>query len=293
MGRNATKPCARHHRDDSQGADPARASGPLTATRPYEISAVLKVAGSATDIWRRLKPRRQETDYADPGASYCYNLGMCGRFYLTATAAELKKTFKVVDLPDLARRYNIAPTHTSPIVVAAGRAKQIHMGRWGLVPPWSRDLSLGGRMINAPAEAIEETPAFRASFQTQRCLVPANGYYEWQTKGTRKQPYRIALRNGALLAFAGLWNRWAPETGEPVDTFAIITTRANKLLNDVHERMPVVIAPADHQRWLTASDQTARRLLVPYTGGMTITPVSDRVNDVKQDDVGLIAPIEP
>jgi putative SOS response-associated peptidase YedK len=217
---------------------------------------------------------------------------MCGRFYLTAAAADLKRTFKVLDLPDLVRRYNIAPTQMSPIVVAAGRAREVRMGRWGLVPPWSRDLSLGGRMINAAAETIEDTPAFREPFQTQRCLVPVNGYFEWQTRGSRKQPYRIALRSGALLALAGLWNRWAPEAGEPVDTFAIITTRANKLLADVNERMPVIIAPADHQRWLTASTQTARRLLVPYTGGLTITPVSDRVNDLKQDDVGLIASIE-
>jgi putative SOS response-associated peptidase YedK len=131
-----------------------------------------------------------------------------------------------------------------------------------------------------------------APFHTQRCLVPASGYYEWQTKGTRKQPYRIALRNGSLLALAGLWERWAPEVGEPVETFAIITTQANKLVNEVHEHMPVIIAPADYQRWLTGADQTARRLLVPYTGAMTISPVGDRVNDIKQDDAGLIAPIQ-
>lgn len=216
---------------------------------------------------------------------------MCGRFYLTAAAAEIRKKFKVDDVPDLVPRYNIAPTQLSPIVVATGRDRRVHMARWGLVPSWSRDLSLGAGMINAPAEAIDEKPAFRTPFQSQRCLVLASGFYEWQTKGTRRQPYRIAPRTAGLFAFAGLWEKWAPELGEPVETFAIITTRANKLLSEVHEHMPVIIAPADYQRWLTGSVQMAKRLLVPYTGGMTIARVSDRVNDIKQDDVGLLAPL--
>jgi putative SOS response-associated peptidase YedK len=217
---------------------------------------------------------------------------MCGRFYLAATAAETKRAFKLDNLPDPVRRYNIAPTQISPIVVVTGRVKRLQMARWGLVPPWSRDLSLATRMINAPVEAIEETPAFRAPFHTQRCLIPASGYYEWQTKRASKRPYRIALRNSSLFALAGLWERWAPEIGEPVETFTIITTRANKLLKEVNERMPVIIAPAEYQRWLTGAEQTVKRLLVPYTGAMTITPVSDRVNDIKQDDPGLIAPIQ-
>jgi putative SOS response-associated peptidase YedK len=216
---------------------------------------------------------------------------MCGRYYLTATAAEIRKSFKIDDVPDLVPRYNIAPTQLCPIVVPAGRERRVHMARWGLVPPWSRDLSLGAGMINAPAEAIDEKPAFRSSFQSQRSLVPASGFYEWETKGARRQPHRIAPRAGALFAFAGLWEKWTPELGEPVETFAIITTRANKLLSEVHDRMPVIIAPTDYQRWLTGPVQTAKRLLVPYTGGMTIARVSDRVNDLKQDDVGLIAPI--
>lgn len=216
---------------------------------------------------------------------------MCGRFYLTATAAEIRKKFKVDDGLDLVPRYNIAPTQLSPIVVAAGKARRLHMARWGLVPPWSRDLSLGARMINALAEAVEDTPAFRGPLHAQRCLVPASGFYEWQTRGAKKQPYKIALRGGALLAFAGLWERWAPETGEPVETFTIITTRANKLVSEVHGRMPVIIAPTDYQRWITGPEHIAKRLLVPYTGGMIIAPVSDRVNNIKDDDVGLIAPL--
>jgi putative SOS response-associated peptidase YedK len=216
---------------------------------------------------------------------------MPGRFYLTAGAAEIKKKLVVDQVPELVPRYNIAPTQLSPMVVAAEKLRTVRLARWGLVPPWSRDLSLGARMINALAEEIDDKPVFRAAFQTQRCLVPANGYYEWRTRGARKQPHRIMLRNGALCAFAGLWEKWTPETGDPVETFAIITTRANKLVSEVHDRMPVIIAPADYQRWLTGPDATAKRLLVPYTGTMTIAPVSDRVNNIKEDDVGLIAPI--
>jgi putative SOS response-associated peptidase YedK len=214
---------------------------------------------------------------------------MCGRFYLAGTAPQLRRTFKVDDAPDLAPRYNIAPTQVSAIVIGAGTIRRFQMARWGLVPPWSRDLSVGAGMFNAPAEEIDDRPAFRTAFAAQRCLVPAGGFYEWQA-GTR-QPYRIALRNRALLGFAGLWERWVPERGEPVYTFTIITTRANKLVSEVRERMPVIVAPVDYQRWLAGPEQAARRLLAPYTGGMTIAVVSDRVNDLKTDDVGLIASI--
>jgi putative SOS response-associated peptidase YedK len=217
---------------------------------------------------------------------------MCVRFYIIATAAELKRKFKLDNRPDPVRRYNLAPTQMAPIVIITERRMtQLLMARWGLVPPWSRDLSLGSRMINAPAEAIEETPAFRAPFQSQRCLVPATGYYEWRTGDTRRQPFRIALRGGALCAFAGLWQRWSPDIGEPVDTFTIITTRTNKLLNELHDRMPAIIAPTDYLRWLSGAEATVKKLLVPYIGAMTITPASDRVNDIKQDDAGLIAPV--
>jgi putative SOS response-associated peptidase YedK len=213
---------------------------------------------------------------------------MCERFYLTATPAEMKKLFRVDSVPDLAPRYNIAPAQRSPIVIAVDKARSVHMARWGLVPSWSRDLSLGSGMINAPAETLEEKPAYRTAFRTQRCLVPANGFFEWQTKGSKSQPYKIALRNGALFGFAGLWEKWTPENGEPVETFAIITTLANKLVSEVHERMPVIVAPADYQRWLTASADTAKKLLLPYSGGMTIAPVSDRVSSVKNDDAELL-----
>jgi putative SOS response-associated peptidase YedK len=216
---------------------------------------------------------------------------MCTRFYLTATPAEIRRQFKLDKVAELAPRYNIAPTQSSAIVVAEDKGRALHVARWGLVPPWSRDLSLGTSMINARAETIEGHSAFSASFRAQRCLVPANGFYEWRHQGARKQPYKIALRNGALMAFAGLWARWAPEKGDPVETFAIVTTEASKLVSEVYNRMPVIVAPADYQRWLTAPTAAAKRLLVPYTSGLTITQVSERVNSTQNDDVGLLVPV--
>jgi putative SOS response-associated peptidase YedK len=215
---------------------------------------------------------------------------MCERFYLTATPTEIKRQFKLDKVPELIPRYNIAPTQLSPIVISKGKGRELLVARWGLVPAWSRDLSLGAGMVNAPAETLEAKPAYRVALQSQRCLVLANGFYEWQTRGARKQPYKIAVRNGALIGFAGLWERWTPETGEAVETFTIITTDASRLVREVHDRMPVIIAPADHQRWLTASVDAVKRLLVPYTTGLTIVPVGDRVNSIKNDDVSLLQP---
>jgi putative SOS response-associated peptidase YedK len=218
----------------------------------------------------------------------CYNRLMCGRFYLAASSAEIRKLFRLDKLPELVPRYNIAPMQTSPIVVVDENIRAFHVARWGLVPSWARDLSPGAGMINAPAETLDEKPPYRKAFDSQRCLVPANGYYEWQTKGTKKQPHKIAVRHGTLIAFAGLWERWTPEGGEPVMTFTIVTTRASKLVSEVHDRMPVIIAPVDHQRWLTAPVATAKRLLVPFAAGLTIGAVGDRVNNIKNDDVSLL-----
>src|ERR1700739_2358778 len=217
---------------------------------------------------------------------------MCGRFYLTASSAEIRKQFKLEKIPELVPRYNIAPMQTSPILIADETGRALDMARWGLVPSWSRDLSPGAGMINAPAETLDEKPAYRKAFDSQRCVVPANGFYEWQARGTKKQPYKIAVRNGALIAFAGLWERWTPEGGDPVETFTIVTTRASKLVSEVHDRMPVIIAPADYQRWLTAPAAAAKRLLLPFAPGLTIAAVGDRVNNIRNDDVSLLQPAD-
>jgi putative SOS response-associated peptidase YedK len=216
---------------------------------------------------------------------------MCERFFLAAAPAEIRKQFKLKKLPALMPHYNIAPAQTSPIVIAEARDREIRLARWGLAPPWSRDLSLAARMINAPVETIEERAAYTKPFQSQRCLVPANGFYEWRSQGAKRQPYKVALRNGGLIAFAGLWETWTPERGDPIDTFAIITTAASKLIGEVHDRMPAIIAPADYRLWLTASATTAKKLLVPYASGLTITPIGERVNNIQNDDVELLLPL--
>lgn len=216
---------------------------------------------------------------------------MTTRYYLTASPAELKRVFKLEAAPKAGPRYNIAPTQMAPIVIAGGEGRSLELARWGFVPAWSRDPAIGARLTAARAESVAEEPAYQDAFRTQRCLVPANGFYVWQQRGTQKQPHRIALRNNALLAFAGVWENWQPPEGEPIKTFAIITTPANRLVGSLEDRMPAIIAPADHERWLTTPAERAGRLLVPYTGAMLAAPVSTRVNNLRNDDADLLMPV--
>jgi putative SOS response-associated peptidase YedK len=200
---------------------------------------------------------------------------MCERFYLTARPAEIRKQFKMERMPAFQRQHNISPPQSTPIVIPEGKDRGLVIARWGLVPAWSRDLSLSSGMIIAQAETLEEKPAYREALQAKRCLVPANGFYEWQLQGAKRQLYKIGLRTGALIGFAGLWAKWTPESGEAVETFTIITTQASRLVSEVHNRMPVIIAPADYRLWLTASTATAKKLLVPYASGLRLTPLAD------------------
>jgi putative SOS response-associated peptidase YedK len=200
---------------------------------------------------------------------------MSERFYLTATPAEIRKQFKVERVPAFKPQHNISPPQSTPIVITEAKDRRLVIARWGLVPAWSRDLSLSSAMIIAQAETLEEKPAYREALQWKRCLVPANGFYEWQLQGANRQPYRVGLRTGALIGFAGLWAKWTPESGEAVETFTIITTQASRLVSEVHNRMPVIIAPIDYRLWLTASIPTAKKLLVPYASGLTLTPVTN------------------
>ena len=164
------------------------------------------------------------------GPARCYSLPMCGRFYLTAGGAEIKKKFVVDQVPELVPRYNIAPTSAFSDGGRGGEAEDSPTGSRGAACPPGRVISRWvPEWSTRLAEEIEDKPVFMSAFHAQRCFVPANGYYEWRARGARKQPFKIMLRNGALCAFAGLWERWTPEIGEPVETFAIVTTRANKL----------------------------------------------------------------
>jgi putative SOS response-associated peptidase YedK len=242
---------------------------------------------------------------------------MCGRYSLTTPAEAMRHLFGFAGaLPNLPARYNIAPTQLVPVVrlvqerrpgggpgKAAGEGergtRELVQLRWGLIPSWAKDASIGNRLINARAEGLAEKPSFRAAFRARRCLVPADGFYEWQATPHGKRPYRIGLKGGRaealpLFAFAGLWERWekAPD-GAPVESCTIVTTAANELLAPIHERMPVILPEEGYAAWLAPVTPPAEALalLKPYpAAAMLLYPVSKRVNSVRFDDALCIAP---
>ena len=172
-------------------------------------------------------------------------------------------------MPAYPPRYNIAPTMDALVVreTPAGEREAV-MLRWGLVPAWAKDPAIGSRMFNARAEGVADKPAFRAAFRRRRCLVPADGFYEWQpVAGGRKQPYFIRLASGAPLALAGLWEQWRGLDGDAIATFTIVTTAANEAMRAFHDRMPVLVAPADHDEWLSSPNPSA---LLAAVGGRAV-----------------------
>ena len=171
-----------------------------------------------------------------------------------------------------------------------GEGHELALVRWGLVPFWAKDLSIGSKMINARAEGIAEKPAFRAAFKARRCLVPADGFYEWQKVDGGKQPMLIRLRSKSTFAFAGLWEVWRSPEG-PVETCTIVTTEPNAVTAPIHNRMPVILEPADYDRWLDPSQPDAQALLRPCPDDwLEAYPVSTRVNTPRNDTADLIEP---
>jgi putative SOS response-associated peptidase YedK len=210
---------------------------------------------------------------------------MCGRYSLHANPEVVALLFGLSEVPAYQPRYNIAPTMPVPIVRAGGAA----MVKWGLVPRWARDPSMGARMNNARAETVAEKPSFRDAYRSRRCLIPASGFYEWQeVPGSRaKQPWYIHPREGELLAFAGLWERWNGPGG-PLETCAIVTTGPNEVMAPIHDRMPVIVAPPDYGRWLGGADG----LLGPCPAAMIAAyPVSRAVNRAANDSPDLLDPL--
>jgi putative SOS response-associated peptidase YedK len=225
---------------------------------------------------------------------------MCGRYSLAVSPEELEQVFEApVAGPLTLPRWNIAPTQEAPVVTlsrstAGALERRIVPLRWGLVPHWAGDPSVGTRHINARAETAETTPAFRDAFTRRRCLVPADGFYEWTARGGRKLPWWIHHRRGGLLAFAGLRERWRPrEGGEPLRTFTILTTKPNATVAPLHDRMPVVLEPRDWATWLDAEaplDQV-RALLRPASEELLAArAVSPLVNRVENDDPRCVEP---
>lgn len=215
---------------------------------------------------------------------------MCSRYSLSTPAETLAEHFRLERIPPLTPRHNIAPSQQVPIVrlpLTESRpqmsGREMTLVRWGLIPAWAKDPAIGNRMINARAETVAEKPAFREAFARRRCLVPADGYYEWQRVGRGKQPCCIRMRDGRPFAFAGLWEQWTRPDGKVVETCAILTTEPNETLRPIHDRMPVILDPDNYDLWLdpgVRSEEKLRPLLGPYPGEeMTICKVPN-LNDL-------------
>ncbi len=221
---------------------------------------------------------------------------MCGRFTQVRPWSELVELYRITEstqAPNLKPRYNVAPTQDVPIVRRPRDAegRELVIVRWGLVPFWAKDVKISYRMINARAETVHEKPAFRQAFQKRRCLVAADGFYEWQKKpGGKKQPYFITVADDQPFPFAGLWEVWKSPEDERIESCTIVVTEASERLRSIHDRMPVILEPEKFDPWLdmSLSAKEARALLKPYGGEMTVYPVSSRVNNVRNDDPGLI-----
>lgn len=221
---------------------------------------------------------------------------MCGRFTQTASAPELARAFGVAEVPPVKPRYNIAPTQDILTVRGTPDGREALYLKWGLVPSWAKDVAIASRLINARSETVESKPSFRDAFKRRRCLIVADGFYEWDKKGDgKKQPYYLSLRDGRPFAFAGLWERWQSPDGKPLDTCTILTTTANHALAPIHDRMPVILHPADHDLWLTAGERQSdelQALLAPYPAEeMTSHPVSPLVNSPSQQGAELLQPV--
>jgi putative SOS response-associated peptidase YedK len=209
---------------------------------------------------------------------------MCSRYFLDADGNIIAFTFRVPPNDRLRKRFNIAPTQDAPVVrVDREGNRELATMRWGLIPYWAKDLRIGTTMINARSEGIESKPAFREAMKSRRCIVPATGFFEWQGEPGRKQPYAITVTAMPLFAFAGLWERWKPAEGEPVETFTIITTDANEAVARIHDRMPVILPMDAIDTWLTGPPEAAREVLAPYPGETALRAVSTHVSNVRNE----------
>jgi len=219
---------------------------------------------------------------------------MCGRFSLAVDPAVLLELFPGLEVPgDYVARYNIAPTQNVLAVVNGKHGVKMESLRWGLIPSWAKDMKMGASMINARAESLHEKPAFRSAYQRRRCLIPADGFYEWKKLDEKtKQPMRIHMKDGEPFAFAGLWEYWAPKDGEGVLSCTIVTTESNALLREVHDRMPVIVPPEEFERWLDPS-RDAADLLKPFPAErLAMYPVSRMVNSARIDVPECAKPVE-
>ena len=219
---------------------------------------------------------------------------MCGRYFLKSTPQKIRELFGYPEQPNMPARYNVAPTQPVPVVRLWEHHRQFALMRWGLMPSWVKDPKNFTLLINARGETAAEKPAFKNALKRRRCLIPADGFYEWKSIGGRKQPYALVHNQGPI-AFAGLWETWMGPSGEEVDTAAIVTAEASRDIRHIHTRMPVVIQPKDFETWLDCPNVDARDvapLMVPGPEGLfECVEVSSAVNKVANDTPDLLTPI--
>ena len=220
---------------------------------------------------------------------------MCGRYAITTAPEAIRRLFGYPEQPNFPPRFNVAPTQPIPIVRVVEGKRQFALVRWGLIPSWVKDPRNFSLLINARGESAAEKPAFRNAMKRRRCLVPADGFYEWKKVGAGKQPYFIRLKSGEPMAFAGLWETWTGPNGEEVETAAIVTTNANRTLAPIHDRMPVILPPDQFDFWLDCAEVDAKMaaaLIMPARDDLLEAyPVSTRVNRTANDSEDLITPV--
>jgi putative SOS response-associated peptidase YedK len=217
---------------------------------------------------------------------------MCGRFAQRSDPKRLAEEFKVAEVPQAEARYNVAPTQSILGVRTVSDEREMTFFKWGLIPSWAKDTSMGARLINARAETVEEKPSFRQAFKQRRCIIPADGFYEWQRTGDKKQPFFFRMRDERPFGFAGLWERWEGEAGQVINSCTILTTEANEVLRPVHDRMPVILHPDDYELWLdmdARKHELVKELLRPYAAEeMLGYPVSASINSPQNQGAKLI-----
>lgn len=221
---------------------------------------------------------------------------MCGRFSQRQSAEAIAQAFQVLEIPSLTPRYNIAPTQAVATVLQNSQQEGRHlkMLHWGLIPSWAKDPKIASKLINARAETVAEKPSFRSAFRQRRCLVVADGFYEWQQQENKKQkqPYYFRFKDESPFAFAGLWERWEDPNGKEIQSCTLLTTQANDLMRPIHHRMPVILSPKDYGLWLdpeVKKPELLQPLLHPYpTEQMTAYPVSKLVNKPTNDSADCI-----
>jgi putative SOS response-associated peptidase YedK len=218
---------------------------------------------------------------------------VCGRYALQSTPAELITRFGLDECADFSPRY-IPPGTDIPVIRQSPEGRRVlHLLRWGLVPHWSKDPSIGAKLNNARGESVAEKSSFRDAFKRRRCLIPANGFYEWATEGKVKQRYYISLKFGEPMAMGGLWESWKAPDGSILRTACVITTGPNLVMEPIHDRMPVIVAPENWQSWLNGMSEEVGGMVAPYKDGeLQAWPVSRRVSKTQDDDAGLIESIE-